>query len=54
MPSHEYFNHYGIECTSSTHSAYLYDGDYPGASLARHYRDEDRVEGNLDRVWGQL
>jgi hypothetical protein len=55
MPNHEYFSHYGIECaTHSTHSAYLYDGEYPGACLARHYRDEDRVESNLERMWGQL
>jgi len=55
MPNHEYFSHYGIECaTHSTHSPYLYDGEYPGACLARHYRDEDRVESNLDRAWGQI
>ena len=52
---YEYFTHYGIECAEqSAYFAYLYDGEYPAACLARHYRDERLVESRVDSAWGRI
>jgi hypothetical protein len=52
---HEYFSRFGIDCTEqSAYFAYLYDGDYPAACLARHYRDEALIESRMTNAWRQM